>query len=105
MGEAIPEWKTRGVAGTIEDLKNLITGKDLRDIAMLTKGTVTSSKISISLNGFSVLQKNNPPDDVMLIINNRWNYALGLRLGNYVKEPIVIGSQYRNEVVFLLKAK
>lgn len=36
-GEATLEWKTRGVVGTIEDLKPLLIGKDFRDITMLTE--------------------------------------------------------------------
>ncbi|HUQ64873.1 MAG TPA: enolase C-terminal domain-like protein [Flavitalea sp.] len=36
-GEATLEWKTRGVVGTIEDLKVLLIGKDCRDITLLTE--------------------------------------------------------------------
>jgi galactonate dehydratase len=32
LGEATLEWKTRGVVGTIEDLKPLLIGKDPRDV-------------------------------------------------------------------------
>ena len=34
-GEATLEWKTRGIVGTIEDLKPLLIGKDPRDITRL----------------------------------------------------------------------
>jgi len=36
-GEATLEWKTRGVVGTIEDLKPLVIGKDPRDIEQLVR--------------------------------------------------------------------
>ncbi|MEJ5996543.1 galactonate dehydratase [Pedobacter sp. Du54] len=36
-GEATLEWKTRGVAGTIEDLKPLLIGKDPREITRLSE--------------------------------------------------------------------
>jgi galactonate dehydratase len=36
-GEATIEWKTRGVVGTIEDLKPLLIGKDPRDITKLSE--------------------------------------------------------------------
>lgn len=58
--------------------------------------------VNVAFDAFKVLH-NNPPGDVLLIINNRWNYAYGLGLGNYVKEPVVIGSQYSNQVKFQLK--
>jgi len=36
-GEATLEWKTRGVVGTIEDIKPLLIGKDPRDIIQITE--------------------------------------------------------------------
>ena len=36
-GEATLEWKTRGVVGTIEDLKPLIIGRDPRDIEQIVR--------------------------------------------------------------------
>ena len=36
-GEATLEWKTRGVVGTIEDLKPLVIGRDPRDIEQLVR--------------------------------------------------------------------
>lgn len=39
--------------------------------------------------------------DVELIINNLWNHTK-MGLGNYMKDPILIGSQYRNKVRFRL---
>ena len=36
-GEATLEWKTRGVTGTIDDLRPLLIGKDPRDITLLSE--------------------------------------------------------------------
>lgn len=54
----------------------------------------------VPLDGFVVLN-GNIAGDVMLIINNKWNHTK-MGLGNYMKDPILIGSEYRDKVVIRL---
>lgn len=60
----------------------------------------SSRTIGIPLDGFIILD-GNIHDDVLLIINNKWNHTK-MGLGNYMKEPILIGSEYRDDVTFRL---
>lgn len=52
--------------------------------------------LGIPLDGFIVLDEN-ISGDVMLIVNNNWNHTK-MGLGNYMKDPILIGSGHRDKV-------
>jgi hypothetical protein len=60
----------------------------------------TTRTTGIPLDGFVILD-GNIRGDVMLIINNKWNQTK-MGLGNYMKDPILIGSQYRDKVTVRL---
>jgi len=54
-GEATLEWKTRGVVGTIEDLKPLVIGRDPRDIEQLVRIMVKHSFWRLGAIGMSAV--------------------------------------------------
>ncbi|MGW9332863.1 galactonate dehydratase [Bosea sp. NPDC055594] len=54
-GEATLEWKTRGVVGTIEDLKPLIIGRDPRDIEQIARILQKQSFWRLGVIGMSAI--------------------------------------------------
>ncbi len=56
----------------------------------------TSNNNYVSVSGFRILRPG-PPGPVRFHILNEWNYP-ELTWGNYMKEPIVVGSGYANRI-------